>query len=78
MWWRKRKDEHLVPLDDVARIIEACAKMYEAGRKSAMPDIPAQISLTPEDQDSELKRLQSSGARRILHWLETGATEETQ
>jgi hypothetical protein len=72
MWWRKREDKHLVPLDDVAAIIEACAKMYEAGRKSAMPDIPPQMSLTAKDADDVLTRMQGSLSGRVANWIGTG------
>lgn len=72
MWWHRREDKHLVPMEDVARIIEACATMYEAGRKAAMPDIPKQGILSDGDADELRRKMRESGASRVLGWLATG------
>jgi len=78
VWWTKREDKHLVPLGDVARIIEACAKMYEAGRKSAMPDIPPQVVLTPGEAADALRGLEDSGAAAVRDWIQTGEARAGQ
>jgi hypothetical protein len=77
VWWRKAEaSKHLVPLDDVAKLMEACAKLYEAGRKSAMPDIPPQIVLKPGEAADALRRLEDSGAAALRRWVATGEAQE--